>query len=159
MDVYQTYDAAWLNADLSAYLESDEGSGVSFVGKYPADFLVRPRADELVAWHLVGGRDPIDEAELAGDESDDGYPVLLRDWIRRDALKCLKVKLRGTDAAWDYDRLVKMGDEEIRDIYAYMRVLAKLKPGDEVEAVVIRQGKEQKLRVKLQASRRPPGDD
>ena len=109
VDVYQTYNAAWMNAALSDYLEPAEGGEVSFAGKYPADFLVTPRADELPAWHLVGGRDPVDEAELTGDEPDDGYPVLLRDWIRRDGLKCLKVKLRGNDAAWDYDRLVKVG--------------------------------------------------
>jgi len=35
--------------------------------------------------------------------------VLLRDWIRRDGLRCLKVKLRGTDAAWDYARLERVG--------------------------------------------------
>jgi L-alanine-DL-glutamate epimerase-like enolase superfamily enzyme len=35
--------------------------------------------------------------------------VLLRDWIRRDGLKCLKVKLRGTDAAWDLRRLLDVG--------------------------------------------------
>jgi L-alanine-DL-glutamate epimerase-like enolase superfamily enzyme len=35
--------------------------------------------------------------------------VLLRDWIRRDGLKCLKVKLRGNDPAWDYQRLVRVG--------------------------------------------------
>jgi L-alanine-DL-glutamate epimerase-like enolase superfamily enzyme len=46
---------------------------------------------------------------LAGDEPDDGYPVLLGDWIQRDGLKCLKVKLRGNDSAWDYERLVKVG--------------------------------------------------
>ncbi|HPO30963.1 MAG TPA: hypothetical protein PKX28_06965, partial [Candidatus Hydrogenedentes bacterium] len=28
---------------------------------------------------------------------------------RRDGLKCLKVKLRGNDATWDYDRLVRVG--------------------------------------------------
>ncbi|MDH7571275.1 MAG: enolase C-terminal domain-like protein, partial [Armatimonadota bacterium] len=39
----------------------------------------------------------------------DGYPVLLADWIRRDGLKCLKVKLRGDDAPWDYDRVVQVG--------------------------------------------------
>jgi L-alanine-DL-glutamate epimerase-like enolase superfamily enzyme len=61
------------------------------------------------AWHLVGGLDPLTEDELTGDEPDDGYPVLLRDWIRTDGLKCLKVKLRGNDAEWDYDRLVKVG--------------------------------------------------
>ena len=39
----------------------------------------------------------------------DGYPVVLRDWIREDGLKCLKIKLRGNDAAWDYERLVQVG--------------------------------------------------
>jgi L-alanine-DL-glutamate epimerase-like enolase superfamily enzyme len=34
----------------------------------------------------------------------------LRDWIARDGLKCLKVKLRGTDAAWDYARMVGVGE-------------------------------------------------
>jgi hypothetical protein len=44
-----------------------------------------------------------------------GYPVLLRDWIRTDGLNCLKIKLRGNDSVWDYDRLVAIGhicDEE-----------------------------------------------
>jgi L-alanine-DL-glutamate epimerase-like enolase superfamily enzyme len=36
--------------------------------------------------------------------------VLLQDWIARDGLNCLKVKLRGSDAAWDYQRMVKVGD-------------------------------------------------
>ena len=36
--------------------------------------------------------------------------MLLADWIRRDGLKCLKVKLRGTDEAWDYERLVRVGE-------------------------------------------------
>jgi L-alanine-DL-glutamate epimerase-like enolase superfamily enzyme len=60
-------------------------------------------------WHLVGGLDPIDASELSGNEPDDGYPVLLRDWIQRDGLNCLKIKLRGTDAEWDFDRLDKIG--------------------------------------------------
>jgi L-alanine-DL-glutamate epimerase-like enolase superfamily enzyme len=47
---------------------------------------------------------------LTGDEPDDGYPVVLRDWIRTDGLKCLKVKLRGTDADWDYQRLLAVGE-------------------------------------------------
>jgi len=68
-----------------------------------------PRRNVLPAWHLVGGKDPLEEAELTGDEPRDGYPVLLRDWIRQDGLKCLKVKLRGDDAEWDYRRLVKVG--------------------------------------------------
>ncbi|MDB6030964.1 MAG: enolase superfamily enzyme related to L-alanine-DL-glutamate epimerase, partial [Verrucomicrobiales bacterium] len=39
-----------------------------------------------------------------------GYPVLLGDWIERDGLKCLKVKLRGNDADWDYQRLLRVGE-------------------------------------------------
>ena len=70
---------------------------------------MRPRPETIAAWHLVGGKDPIDPWDLTGSEPDDGYPVLLRDWIRRDGLKCLKVKLRGDDADWDYDRLLKVG--------------------------------------------------
>ena len=58
----------------------------------------------------MGGKDPIGPSELTGAEPDDGYPVLLRDWVARDGLKCLKVKLRGDDAAWDYDRLIKVGE-------------------------------------------------
>ena len=62
-----------------------------------------------MAWHLVGGLDLLEASEGTGAEPADGYPVLLADWIRRDGLKCLKVKLRGNDAEWDYRRLVKVG--------------------------------------------------
>ena len=106
---YEMYNADYMNTDLAHYLTPAEGSDVRFEGTYPEDFLVFPRPDRLPAWHLVGGKDPLDESELTGSEPDDGYPVLLRDWIRRDGLKCLKVKLRGDDPAWDYDRLVKVG--------------------------------------------------
>lgn len=109
MPTYDAYDARFMNRDLSAHLRPAEGSNARFAGKYPADFLTKPRLDSLPAWHLVGGKDPIDASELTGTEPDDGYPVLLRDWIVRDGLKCLKVKLRGDDAEWDYDRLVRVG--------------------------------------------------
>jgi L-alanine-DL-glutamate epimerase-like enolase superfamily enzyme len=35
--------------------------------------------------------------------------VLLPDWIERDGLRCLKVKLRGNDEHWDYQRLLRVG--------------------------------------------------
>jgi L-alanine-DL-glutamate epimerase-like enolase superfamily enzyme len=106
---YETYNARFMNADLGDYLEAAEGTNVSFDGLYPEDFLVRPRPRAIPAWHLVGGKDPIEPSELAGSEPDDGHPVLLRDWIARDGLRCLKVKLRGDDAAWDEDRLLRVG--------------------------------------------------
>jgi L-alanine-DL-glutamate epimerase-like enolase superfamily enzyme len=84
--------------------------GVSFKGEFPAKYLVAARPNRIWAWHLVGGLDPLVEADLNGTEPNDGYPVLLTDWIARDGLKCLKVKLRGNDAAWDYERLFRVGD-------------------------------------------------
>ena len=106
---YETYHAGFMNRDLGCYLRSAQQSGVSFQGKYPADFLTARRSDSLVAWHLVGGLDLLEASELTGKEPDDGYPVLLEDWIRRDGLQCLKVKLRGNDAEWDWSRLVRVG--------------------------------------------------
>jgi L-alanine-DL-glutamate epimerase-like enolase superfamily enzyme len=64
---------------------------------------------------LIGGKDPIDPSELTGSEPHDGEPVLLHNWIRRDGLKCLKVKLRGDDASWDWHRLVRVGEVAIEE--------------------------------------------
>ncbi len=102
--IYETYNSEYLSKDLSHFLEPKD----VFEGKYPSDFLT-PRQSPLPVWHLVGGLDPIDKSELDGSEPDDGYPVLLRDWIDRDGLNCLKIKLRGNDSDWDYDRLVAIG--------------------------------------------------
>lgn len=106
--VYETYEASFMNRDLGDFLEASPA--VSFAGKYPGDFLVAKPPTRLPAWHLVGGLDLLDASELKGDEPDDGFPVLLPDWIRRDGLKCLKIKLRGTDAEWDFARIVRVGD-------------------------------------------------
>jgi len=106
---YQTYGPEYMGRDLASYLTPTAGSQVSFEGKYPQDYLVFPRPDRLAAWHLIGGLDRLDESQLDGMEPEDDYPVLLRDWIARDGLKCLKVKLRGNDAAWDYQRLEAVG--------------------------------------------------
>lgn len=102
---YATYDAAWMTRDLAAFLEPARGAAVSFRGRFPADFLVPDPPKQLVAWHLVGGLDALDASELTGDEPRDGYPVTLRDWVQRDGLLCLKVKLRGDDADGDFERL------------------------------------------------------
>jgi hypothetical protein len=64
----------------------------------------------LAAWHLVGGLDPLTAADLTGGESREGHLVTLEQWIAQDGLMCLKVKLRGTDQAWDVDRLLRVGE-------------------------------------------------
>lgn len=103
--VYETYNPTYLNEDLAYFLHDEGEVDVDFAGKYPSDFLTAPSSTKLDAWHLVGGLDPVKAEELTGAEPEDGYPVLLSDWIRRDGLNCLKVKLRGNDSAWDYARL------------------------------------------------------
>jgi L-alanine-DL-glutamate epimerase-like enolase superfamily enzyme len=106
--VFETYNAKFMNRDLASYLTPADPD-ISFAGQYPQDFLLPQRRDRLTAWHLVGGLDPLEPLELTSRSPDDGYPLLLKDWIRTDGLKCLKVKLRGTDSAWDFERLVKVG--------------------------------------------------
>ncbi len=109
LPTYDTYHAGFMNRDLAAFLAPAGDSHVSFRGKFPTDFLTSSRPDTLPAWHLVGGLDLLDPSELKGDEPNDGYPVLLRDWIQRDGLNCLKIKLRGTDSEWDFQRLLRVG--------------------------------------------------
>jgi len=98
-DVYSTYTADFMNSDLSKFIIPADDTDISFNGKYPAYFINSPAANTLWAWHLVGGNDLLDKSELTGGEPDDGFPVLLPEWIKRDGLKCLKVKLLGNDQA------------------------------------------------------------
>ena len=100
---YATYRPEYLGSDLAALLDDP-----AFAGRYPCDYL-KPARRRLMAWHLVGGLDPLAPEELTGAEPDDGYPVLLEDWIRSDGLQALKVKLRGDDAEWDYRRMAAVG--------------------------------------------------
>lgn len=108
--VYETYREEFMNRDLGSFLEPAKGTDVRFGGKFPGDFLSAPRTNSLRAWHLVGGLDLLTDKERLGTEPNDGYPVVLSDWISRDGLKCLKIKLRGNDAGWDYRRLVDVGE-------------------------------------------------
>jgi len=106
---WNIFSPEFMNQDLSWYYGASYEK--QFKGKYPADFLLLNDAckNEIPVWHLVGGKDIVYDDELTGNEPDDGYPVKLRDWIERDGLKCLKIKLVGNDAEWDYKRLKDVG--------------------------------------------------
>lgn len=107
--IYSMYGPDCMNRSLGDMIQPAEGSMVSFGGHYPSEYLNSPGEKRLHAWHLVGGLDPLIPSDLTGSEPDDGYPVLLPDWIRRDGLTHLKVKLRGNDQEWDYRRFVNVG--------------------------------------------------
>lgn len=113
--VFEMLTKEWMRSDLAHFLEPS----ARFKGRWPGDFL-RPKQVSLPVWHLVGGLDPIDPKELHGGEPQDGYPVLLRDWIRTDGLQCLKIKLRGNDAAWDYERTVRIGQIAIEEVCPWL---------------------------------------
>ncbi|MEQ8836087.1 MAG: mandelate racemase/muconate lactonizing enzyme family protein [Lacipirellulaceae bacterium] len=115
--VYSTYNRQYMNRDLSAFMQgasqndnsgSANGESISFTGKYPEDYLSSNREDHLPVWHLVGGLDPLDRSQLNGQAVGDQEPEVLDEWISRDGLDCFKVKLRGNDEPWDYDRLVQV---------------------------------------------------
>lgn len=108
--VFEMLGADFLGSDLAHFLEGD----ARFAGQRPAQYL-RPPQERIPVWHLVGGLDPVESKDLTGNEPNDGYPVLLRDWIRADGLRCLKIKLRGTDAVWDYARIVQIGRMSIEE--------------------------------------------
>ncbi len=101
LSAYRMYNADYLNEDLSRYL------GAGWAGKYPQQFLVPPRK-QLSVQHVIGGLDPLTSGD-AGFESGlvaGDWPVTLEQWIVKEGLRWFKVKLKGSDAAWDFQRIV-----------------------------------------------------
>jgi L-alanine-DL-glutamate epimerase-like enolase superfamily enzyme len=97
IDVYRGYGPEFMG-DLSRYL------GPEFKNRYVADYLRPEYRPEIEVFHLVGGLDKLTRAELDETDPDDGVPNCLEDYIARDGVFCLKVKLRGNDLDWDVDR-------------------------------------------------------
>lgn len=97
--VYDCYGEAWLEPDLSAYLDA------GFHGeRLPSYTLTRPKP-RLPLYHLVGALDALTDADLA-ERLHDGLPNTLGEWIVQDQLTHLKVKLNGNNADWDVDRIL-----------------------------------------------------
>lgn len=110
LPTYATYTAEFMNRDLESYFGEAPAQAASlFRDRFPSDYFRAVPQLHLPVWHLVGGLDPIYAKDLSGNEPEDGYPVTLDDWVIRDGLRCLKVKLRGDDYDWDLMRLVAVG--------------------------------------------------
>jgi L-alanine-DL-glutamate epimerase-like enolase superfamily enzyme len=95
---YDGYGPEFMAHDLSTWC------GPAFKGRHIADYLHRSYKHRLPIFHLVGGMDKLTAKEITADDPVDGLPVSLDQWIARDGLRCFKVKLRGTDIAWDVQR-------------------------------------------------------
>ena len=103
IDSFDGLGPSHMSYDLSKYL----GSG--FRGRYPERYLRDSYLPEMPVFHLVGGLDKLTRSELSADDPDDGLPNCLADWIARDGVFCLKVKLRGNDLKWDIERTLAVG--------------------------------------------------
>jgi L-alanine-DL-glutamate epimerase-like enolase superfamily enzyme len=109
--VYSTYCSPWMEHDLSHYLTpAVDAAGVDFTGRFPAEYFRKSPEKRLLAWHLVGGLDPLVDGDPGSETRPDEYPVTLGEWIAKDGLEALKIKLRGNDEEWDFERLKKVSE-------------------------------------------------
>ncbi len=102
ISTYDGYGPEFMDHDLSRYL------GPGFKGKYVGDYVRKSYEARVPVFHLVGGLDKLRRSELDDSDPKDGLPNSLDEWIERDGLFCLKVKLRGNDLAWDVERLLEV---------------------------------------------------
>ena len=102
VDSYLACGRQYMSWDLSRYL------GGKFKGVFPAQFLRAGYQAELPLFHLVGALDPLRETEVPEHAPQDGIPNSLENWIRRDGVFCLKVKLKGNDLEWDTERTLSV---------------------------------------------------
>jgi L-alanine-DL-glutamate epimerase-like enolase superfamily enzyme len=94
---YATYASDLLPPDLAVYLGRD------FRGMRLNDALLETPVPRVPVFHSVGGLDPLTNEDVEKPIGD-GLPETLGDWIRRDGIVRVKIKLSGADLAWDVNR-------------------------------------------------------
>ncbi|MEM8911400.1 MAG: mandelate racemase/muconate lactonizing enzyme family protein [Planctomycetota bacterium] len=96
---YELLGPEHLTSDLGQLLHREEFAGLTM-----DQFVTDKPVASLPLYHLVGALDPLTDADV--DELvDDGYPETLGQWIKRNELTHLKVKLNGDDPDWDRQRV------------------------------------------------------
>ncbi len=63
-DTYRLYGPDLVSRDLASFFGPAGSEGVDFRRRYPAEFFVADPPRRLAAWHLVGGLDPLEGADL-----------------------------------------------------------------------------------------------
>ena len=101
LNCYNTYESPFFDDDLGEYLNAD------FAGDRLSRYLAREPQARMALYHLVGALDPLTAADVVVPVGDGG-PEQLIDWIRRDGLTHLKIKLNGDDLDWDIRRIVSV---------------------------------------------------
>ncbi|NLA06365.1 MAG: hypothetical protein GX872_01895, partial [Firmicutes bacterium] len=101
---YDGYGPEFMSRDLGVYL------GPEFKGRYLADYIKKSYEPYIPVFHLVGGKDRLRQSEITGSDPEDGFPVSLDEWIKKDGIFCFKIKLRGNDLAWDIQRIADINE-------------------------------------------------
>lgn len=99
LNCYQTYGPEFVQHDLGWYL------GKEFAGEQLHKSIMTEPQPQLPLYHLVGALDPITPADVTSPVGD-GLPEHLGEWIERDGLTHLKIKLNGDDLNWDVARVL-----------------------------------------------------
>lgn len=99
LSCYETYGPAFLTTDLGHFL------GKEFAGETLDRYVLPQPKPRMPLYHLVGALDPLAPADVKKPIGD-GLPETLGEWILRDGLTHLKVKLNGDDLEWDIERVV-----------------------------------------------------
>jgi len=101
LNCFRTYGPDFLEHDLGHYL------GAAFAGETLDRYVAPEPKPRMPLYHLVGALDPLTPADVATPICDD-LPEALGEWIARDGLTHLKIKLNGDDLGWDVDRVVRV---------------------------------------------------
>src|SRR6266545_1259832 len=98
---YQTYGRDFMSYDIAHYL------GDEFKGEWLDQYVSTTPKPRMPLYHLVGAVDPIEDSDIP-KRLNDGLPETLPEWIRADGLTHLKIKLNGSDVAWDIARVLRV---------------------------------------------------
>ncbi len=110
LNAYDMYSADFLDDDLGHYL------GAKFKGLYPAHFLNSRPKERLWVQHVVGAGDPLLKKDIV-ERPNDGLPLSLDEWIEKEGVSWFKLKIKGTDVAWDLSRIIdvyKVAEETLQ---------------------------------------------
>ncbi len=108
LSCYRTYSSQLLGRDLSRYLTPD------FRGEELQSFISPVPRDWVWLFHSVGGLDAITDADIT-KRIGDGLPETLGEWIKRDGLTHIKIKLQGENLDWDINRTLAI-DRVAREV-------------------------------------------
>lgn len=90
-----------IGSDLSPWLGED------FIGKHFSDAILPQPSSTLNLYHLVGSLDPLSADDL-NRKIGDGLPETLEEWISKQQLSHLKVKITGQDLDADVGRVFEI---------------------------------------------------